>query len=92
MANLPIKRGGCADVLESQLADGEICPVCVKAARIKSYQTVATMPLPQVNQYVATFQAQIAQNPNDPSLDSTECFGGCYGGIKKYNSRKNSTF
>ncbi|GHV39098.1 hypothetical protein AGMMS49546_10580 [Spirochaetia bacterium] len=72
MADLPIKCGGCgADVLESQLENGEICPNCGKAARIKSYQTVAAMPLPQVNQYVAAFQAQISQNPNDPSLNSS---------------------
>jgi tetratricopeptide (TPR) repeat protein len=72
MADSAIKCGGCgADVLESQLENGEICPTCGSAARIKHYETVKAMPLPQVNKYVVAFQAQIAQNPNDSALNSS---------------------
>jgi tetratricopeptide (TPR) repeat protein len=75
MAEVALKCGGCAtDVLESQLENGEICPLCGQAARIKHYQTVASMPLPQVQKYQAIFQAQIAANPNDNTLNSSLAF------------------
>jgi tetratricopeptide (TPR) repeat protein len=70
MGETAIKCGACGKVIESsQLVDGEICPVCDEPARIKHYQTIAAMPLPQVNKYVAAFQAQVAETPNDTSVN-----------------------
>jgi tetratricopeptide (TPR) repeat protein len=75
MAEFILKCGGCgADVLENQLENGEMCPLCGQAARIKHYQTVAAMPLPQVQKYQAAFQAQIAANPNDNTINSSLAF------------------
>ncbi|MDR1317227.1 MAG: hypothetical protein LBK13_10175 [Spirochaetales bacterium] len=75
MAEFTLKCGGCgADVLENQLGNGEICPICGQAARIKHYQTVATMPLPQVQKYQMAFQTQMAVNPNDNTLNSSLAF------------------
>jgi tetratricopeptide (TPR) repeat protein len=75
MVDFTLKCGSCgADVLESQLENGEICPLCGQAARIKHYQTVAAMPLPQVQKYQVTFQAQMAANPNDNTLSSSLAF------------------
>jgi tetratricopeptide (TPR) repeat protein len=69
MSENAIKCGACGKVLEiAQLVNGEVCPVCDEPARIKHYQTLAAMPLPQVNKYVAAFQTQIAETPNDNSL------------------------
>jgi tetratricopeptide (TPR) repeat protein len=75
MAEFTLKCGGCgADVLENQLENGEICPLCGRAARIKHYQTVAAMPLPQVQKYQMTFQAQLSANPQDHTLNSSLAF------------------
>jgi tetratricopeptide (TPR) repeat protein len=75
VSGFTLKCGGCgADVLESLLESGEICPLCGQAARIKHYQTVAAMPPPQVQKYQAAFQAQLAINPNDNTLNSSLAF------------------
>jgi tetratricopeptide (TPR) repeat protein len=75
VAEFTLKCGGCgADVLESQLENGELCPLCGQAARIKHYQTVAAMPLPQVQKYQVAFQAQLRANPHDSALNSSLAF------------------
>jgi tetratricopeptide (TPR) repeat protein len=75
MSDFSIKCGGCgADVLANQLENGEMCPLCGQAARIKHYQTVAAMPLPQVQKYQVSFQAQLSANPTDNTLNSSLAF------------------
>jgi tetratricopeptide (TPR) repeat protein len=77
MAESVLKCGGCGKALTTdQLVNGEICPLCDEPARIKRYQTVVAMPLPKINKYIATFQAQITENPNDNSLKSS--LGLCF--------------
>jgi tetratricopeptide (TPR) repeat protein len=75
MAEFTLKCGGCgADILENQLENGELCPLCGQAARIRHYQTVAAMSLPQVQKYQLAFQSQLSVNPNDHTLNSSLAF------------------
>jgi tetratricopeptide (TPR) repeat protein len=84
MAETALKCGACGQYIEAaQLINGERCPVCDEPARIKHYQTVAAMPLPQVNKYVASFQAQIAESPKDAVLNKSLAF--CFLKLKLYD-------
>jgi tetratricopeptide (TPR) repeat protein len=74
---MAVKCQQCGDSYESdKLVNGEICPTCDKPYQIKNYKTVAAMPPPQVNKYIATIQTQLAQNPNDNELNGS--LGICF--------------
>jgi tetratricopeptide (TPR) repeat protein len=59
-----------------ELVKGEICPTCDGPYQVKSYKTVAAMPPPQVNKYIATIQTQLAENPGDKQLNGA--LGICF--------------
>jgi uncharacterized protein HemY len=65
-----------------ELIKGEVCPTCDGPYHVKSYKTVASMPPPQVNKYITTIQAQLAENPADKQLNST--LGICFLKLKLY--------
>ena len=59
-----------------ELSKGEICPTCDGPYHIRSYNTVAVLPTPQVNKFISTIQTQLVENPGDKHLNNA--LGICF--------------
>jgi tetratricopeptide (TPR) repeat protein len=81
---MAVKCQQCGDSYGAdKLINGEICPTCDKPYQIKNYKTVAAMPPPQVNKYIAAIQTQLAANPGDKQLNGS--LGICFLKLKLHD-------
>ncbi|MCL2759337.1 MAG: hypothetical protein FWD22_03915 [Treponema sp.] len=63
------------------LIKGEICPTCDGPYTIRKLQTIAAMPLPQVNKCISIMQTQLAEQPADMQLNLS--MGICFLKLKQ---------
>jgi len=73
----------CPNCGELSQAIGTKCVACDNPVSINEITTVQAMPLPQVNKYVASYRAQIAENPDDKRLNTSIAL--CYLRLKLYD-------
>jgi tetratricopeptide (TPR) repeat protein len=79
MANF-IKCPNCGELGQET---GTICKACDNPVTITEAKIVIAMPMPQVNKYIASYREQIAQNPEDKSLNTSIAM--CYLRLKLYD-------
>jgi tetratricopeptide (TPR) repeat protein len=79
VANI-IKCPNCGEL--GQVA-GEKCTACDNPVVIKEISTVLSMPMPQINKYIASYKEQIVEDPGNRQLQSSIAM--CYLRLKLYD-------
>jgi tetratricopeptide (TPR) repeat protein len=62
---------------------GEKCEACDNPVVIKEMTTVMTMPMPQINKYIASYREQIIEHPDNKQLNGSIAM--CYLRLKLYD-------
>lgn len=71
---------GCgARVTTSQ----KICEYCEKPIVISTFNSIYSMPMPEVNKYAGTYRKALAENPDDKELNTSIAM--CYLKLKLYD-------
>lgn len=63
------------------------CDYCQSDILVKSFKNLAAMPLPQVNKYMAAYQAASAEHPDNNDINAA--VGLCFLRLKKYDQALN---
>jgi tetratricopeptide (TPR) repeat protein len=63
------------------------CDYCQSDILVKSFKNLAAMPLPQVNKYMAAYQAASAEHPDNNDVNAA--VGLCFLRLKKYDQALN---
>ena len=63
------------------------CDYCQSDILVKSFKNLAAMPLPQVNKYMAAYQAASAEHPDNNDVNAS--VGLCFLRLKKYDQALN---
>ena len=63
------------------------CDYCQSDILVKSFKNLAAMPLPQVNKYMAAYQAASAEHPDNNDINAS--VGLCFLRLKKYDQALN---
>lgn len=63
------------------------CDYCQSDILVKSFKNLAAMPLPQVNKYMASYQAASAEHPDNNDVNAA--VGLCFLRLKKYDQALN---
>ncbi|MDR2596796.1 MAG: hypothetical protein LBC76_05675 [Treponema sp.] len=76
-----VKCKACGEVYTEDQLNGEICPKCDKPLahipyQISTVKDLANASPPQVNKFIVSFQKELAQNPNDKSINGA--LGICF--------------
>lgn len=71
---------GCGAGIE---VNQEHCEYCKSPVLIHTFNSVHTMPLPQVNKYANTYRKALAENPDHQVLNASVAF--CYLRLKLYD-------
>lgn len=75
-----IKCPGCGAPLSLEMKE---CPYCSRPVVITTFQSVNTMPLPQVNKYVNSYREALVKAPDNPELNVSIAM--CYLKLKLYD-------
>ncbi len=59
------------------------CMYCYKPIVISTFNSVYSMPMPEVNKYAATYRKALAENPDDQNLNTSIAM--CYLKLKLYD-------
>ena len=71
---------GCGGRVSTEMTE---CSWCHKPVVITTFNSVASMPLPEVNKYANSYKKELAENPNDQILNTS--IGMCYLKLKMYD-------
>ncbi|MCD7902016.1 MAG: tetratricopeptide repeat protein [Bacteroides sp.] len=63
--------------------DQKECIYCHKPIIISTFNSVYSMPMPEVNKYAGAYRKALAENPDDPELNTS--IGMCYLKLKLYD-------
>lgn len=77
---IDLRCPGCGAAVDT--ADKE-CRYCGREIIISTFHSVASMPLPEVNKYVASYRAGLQERPEDRGLNHS--VGICYLKLKLYD-------
>lgn len=59
------------------------CEYCMSDILVKSFKNLAAMPTPQINKYMASYQAASSEHPDSKDLNTS--VGLCFLRLKKYD-------
>ena len=59
------------------------CEFCFSDIMVKSFSALSSMPLPQVNKYMATYRAAAVEHPDNNDVNAS--IGMCFLKLKKYD-------
>ena len=80
MEVISIKCPNCGASITTQ---SKKCEFCSSDVLVKSFHNLATMPLPQVNKYMASYKSAAAEHPDN--IDVNVSVGLCFLRLKKYD-------
>lgn len=80
MEIISIKCPNCGASITTQTKK---CEYCTSDIMVKSFRALSTMPLPQVNKYMATYRTAAADHPDHNDINTS--IGMCFLRLKKYD-------
>ena len=71
---------GCGASITTQT---KVCEYCRKDILVKSFHSISSMPLPQINKYMASYKSAASEHPEHNGVNAS--IGLCFLRLKKYD-------